>query len=605
MYSTFTRPSTQFVQRVLLLSTTIAYSHIHMPAARIAPKTRSVAESAEASAEARRETRLSQLEANKSDARAAKAAEVAKAARERKFDGYESLAAARAAKRRGAPPPPPPPEPAVPDMPDFALEPPKPLLLVEGQPLLLLQPNRGLNLSKMPSIKDEKEPGELVEVTNTSRHVVSIFRDGDAMEGGSSAAAAATPTVGSAAQVVAERTGSAPAVAAPAVASAVTAPSSAAPPSTAPPMAPSPSAEAPEDTTAAVPPAQPIHELRFDACSQVALPWRKATPKQGTSLHLLHDLRVLRWLDERVRSHQDTATAANETLQGKATADAIRGLCEDVKRSTDTSIIIPGGEEGARMQLKMLKLATSRACLDGFAARVRDCRAATARMLARETGRFRSDAACALIASEMASVRRYGAGSPLIVRQPAYNDDEGVLVPAKWIEAEVKAAKGTDGTHKLSLGGRLVEVRLHPWNHAPRQLPLGAFEALRTWWVAFNRDAHTKLRDPICPLRAQHDYFDLTVRVRSSRDARSASVIDARGLTYWLHAMHARLREGAAAVPSPSIALLTAPPAAGKTCVARQVVLHTLDYQNEIIPILIKVRTARVPPPFALLPAPL
>ena len=44
----------------------------------------------------------------------------------------------------------------------------------------------------------------------------------------------------------------------------------------------------------------------------------------------------------------------------------------------------------------------------------------------------------------------------------------------RWVDAEV----GEGGL--LTLDGK--EVQLHPWNHAPLEMPHAAFEVLVRWW---------------------------------------------------------------------------------------------------------------------------
>ena len=63
---------------------------------------------------------------------------------------------------------------------------------------------------------------------------------------------------------------------------------------------------------------------------------------------------------------------------------------------------------------------------------------------------------------------------------------------------------------------------------------------------------------------------------------------DASGLAAWLQELH-RARAHAGDMEKPSCVLLTAPPAAGKTCVMSQVVVSLLDC-GELVPILVKVQ---------------
>ena len=68
----------------------------------------------------------------------------------------------------------------------------------------------------------------------------------------------------------------------------------------------------------------------------------------------------------------------------------------------------------------------------------------------------------------------------------------------------------------------------------------------------------------------------------------SPEVKDVRGLSDWLHEIHAKHVAGNA-VSQPSAGLLTAPPAAGKTTLMSQLVLLT-TVTFDMVPILIKVQ---------------
>ena len=40
-------------------------------------------------------------------------------------------------------------------------------------------------------------------------------------------------------------------------------------------------------------------------------------------------------------------------------------------------------------------------------------------------------------------------------------------------------------------------LALHPWNHAPRELPLATFETMRGWWMQSLRAKHAYLTDAL------------------------------------------------------------------------------------------------------------
>jgi hypothetical protein len=128
---------------------------------------------------------------------------------------------------------------------------------------------------------------------------------------------------------------------------------------------------------------------------------------------------------------------------------------------------------------------------------------------------FHSLAAEALRASGAAGLRRYGAGQRLLVRRPLQVVDSSIesavpgaaskgAVPGaapgiashppssssyEWVAVEVIDADVL-GTHLLCVLDEPrdeltseIWMRLHPWNHVPRQLTAVAYEALREWYA--------------------------------------------------------------------------------------------------------------------------
>ena len=128
---------------------------------------------------------------------------------------------------------------------------------------------------------------------------------------------------------------------------------------------------------------------------------------------------------------------------------------------------------------------------------------------------FHSLAAEALRASGAAGLRRYGAGQRLLVCRPLQVVDSSIegavpgaasngVVPGaapgiashppssssyEWVAVEVIDADVL-GTHLLCVLDEPrdeltseIWMRLHPWNHVPRQLTAVAYEALREWYA--------------------------------------------------------------------------------------------------------------------------
>lgn len=68
-------------------------------------------------------------------------------------------------------------------------------------------------------------------------------------------------------------------------------------------------------------------------------------------------------------------------------------------------------------------------------------------------------------------------------------------------------------------------------------------------------------------------------------------ITSVESLCRWLHTMHARRVRRLQPPPLASCVLLTAGPAAGKTCLLSQLVVHSLDLDGaEVLPVLIKVQ---------------
>jgi hypothetical protein len=148
--------------------------------------------------------------------------------------------------------------------------------------------------------------------------------------------------------------------------------------------------------------------------------------------------------------------------------------------------------------------------------------------------------------------RRYGAGQWLTVRQP----------DGQWTDAQVS----TDGAPPRLADGK--ELALHPWNHAPRELVKGDYERLREWWMETLRVEHSNIADALTGQRL--DVLKQCVAINMDDAEKRDDVQDARTLARLLHAYHAARCKGGA-VDTVAAALLTGPPAAGKTSLTSQV----------------------------------
>ena len=187
-------------------------------------------------------------------------------------------------------------------------------------------------------------------------------------------------------------------------------------------------------------------------------------------------------------------------------------------------------------------------------------------------------AAKALLRMNVAGLRRYGVQQELTVRH------EGI-----WMDAEVIGEGDATAKHQLRLeDGSSHTLQLHPWNAAPRELPRVDFEEMRRWWVESLRSEHSTLADAVLGRRLNVLQQCVAIDV-SSDSATFASAKDASGLASGLLSLAEQQREGKVA-EAPCAALLTGRPAAGKTSLLSQIIVHSLESSEEVVPILVRVQ---------------
>ena len=145
---------------------------------------------------------------------------------------------------------------------------------------------------------------------------------------------------------------------------------------------------------------------------------------------------------------------------------------------------------------------------------------------------------------------------------------------------------GTDGVVRLGE----AEVMLRPWNHAPRELPHDAFETMLAWYMDTLRAQHSFIVDTLSGKRLH--VLEQCVPIDVVGDADQSSVRTGFDLGGWLAGLHTRCCLGSV-VDRPAAVLLTGPPAAGKTSMMSQVVMHLLLMRN-LVPIAIKVQRLQV-----------
>jgi Ran GTPase-activating protein (RanGAP) involved in mRNA processing and transport len=318
-------------------------------------------------------------------------------------------------------------------------------------------------------------------------------------------------------------------------------------------------------------------ELAYDRCSQAVLPWRP--PAAGWEAAFIGDARALRDLAEPARRLADDARRMESESALRAVGERAREIADSAARCQ--SIAHAAREAGGAVQ----------SCVDEAAALFKPLqqgdptqlqaaldvvRAAVERL---QPVALEAALTAALRSSGASGARRYAAGQALTVR-----------TAAGWRDADVAIA-GADGLcHRLTFSegsGELpATLTLHPWNHAPRELPHAAYEAVHEWWTRKLRNQHTQIFDALSghPL----DALQQCVAIKVMGDADLAGVHDVRGLSDWLHSLHASRSLGEA-ITAPGAALLTAPPAAGKTTLISQAVVLALD-NADLVPIVIKVQ---------------
>ena len=315
-------------------------------------------------------------------------------------------------------------------------------------------------------------------------------------------------------------------------------------------------------------------ELAYDRCSQAVLPWRP--PAAGWEAAFIGDAHALRDLAEPARRLAEDARRMESESALRAVGERAREIADGAARCQ--SIAHAAREAGGAV----------RSCVDAAAAlfsqgdpkqleaALEKVRAAVERL---QPVALEAALTSALVSSGALGARRYAAGQPLTVR-----------TAGGWRDADVATA-GADGLcHLLTFlegsGEPPATLTLHPWNHAPRELPHAAYEAMHAWWTRELRKQHTQIFDALSgnPL----DALRQCVAIEVMGDADLAGVRDVRGLSDWLHSLHAARSLGEA-ITAPGAALLTAPPAAGKTTLISQAVVLALD-RAELVPIVIKVQ---------------
>ena len=298
--------------------------------------------------------------------------------------------------------------------------------------------------------------------------------------------------------------------------------------------------------------------VSFDACVQAVVPWRVEADADA----VVRDVSALRGVVETARRLGWHAWSPE-----MATEAEVRALAREVEAVlAPASGAVRAPADAARAALFEAANAAAEAIAQrdraGHAEGAKTHVEAVARALQQLQSAVRGAhpealAAAALSASGACGARRYAEGQWLTVRNPS----------GEWEDVE------------------MASHTLHPWNHAPRELPHNAFEAMRRWWVEATRAQHAHIVDALSGQRL--DALQQCVAI-DMQGAIALASADAHGLSAWLAAQHAERVQGGVC-DAPCAALLTAPPAAGKTTLLSQLVALSLG-SAELVPIVIKVQ---------------
>ena len=225
-------------------------------------------------------------------------------------------------------------------------------------------------------------------------------------------------------------------------------------------------------------------ELAYDRCSQAVLPWRP--PDAGWDAAFVDGARALRDLAE-------PASRLAEDARWMESESAVRAIGERAREIADgaarcQTIAHAAREAGGAVQ----------SCVDAAAAlfngdpkqlqaALEKVRAAVERL---QPVALEAALTSALWHSGALGARRYAAGQSLTVR-----------TAGGWHDADV-ATVGDDGLcHLLTFlegsGEPPATLTLHPWNHAPRELPHATYEALSAWWTRELRKQHSHIPDAL------------------------------------------------------------------------------------------------------------
>lgn len=211
----------------------------------------------------------------------------------------------------------------------------------------------------------------------------------------------------------------------------------------------------------------------------------------------------------------------------------------------------------------------------------------------------------ALRAQGQPTAQQYGPGQWLTVM---VDSDAGRWVDAQVVDGAPPASDTGDATqpsspelgqHHLLLGDGVgpwerASLTLHPWNHAPRELRLAAFEDTHRWYLQMMRGQHASIVDALSGRRLdvleQLVPIDVTATASAHGPHQSFGTIhDVGDLSAALH----KARRGLdCRTECKACFLLTAGPAAGKSSMMSQLVVKAMapEVGGALVPILVRVQ---------------
>jgi len=130
------------------------------------------------------------------------------------------------------------------------------------------------------------------------------------------------------------------------------------------------------------------------------------------------------------------------------------------------------------------------------------------------------------------------------------------------------------------------QLQLHPWNHAPLELPMTSFEEVRSWWLQWLLSEHSQTDDAFSGSKLDVVTNCVAIEIEGDLD-----INDYTSLADWLLAEHTQRCLGSA-VEDPACCLIVAGACSGKTLLLSQVITNviTRSPRGQLIPILVRAQ---------------